>query len=249
MWKIHFLLIIGMLLTACSGEQHAPTASAPERPAPVAISGEGATETAKDAQLDTQTNAEDTAFTIVMLGDSLTAGFDLAIEEALPDQVALLLESKGYDVNVINAGVSGDTTAGGLARYDWSVASANPDLLIVALGANDFLGGLSPTRAKDNLGSILERAKADGLEVILASVEAGNRGDDDPRIAEYSAIYPELAEAYDVPLFEDILRGVRDDFTLVQLDGLHPTRDGVKLMARRMARFLEPHLPKEASAP
>lgn len=247
MRKIHFLLIISMLLTACGGEPANPAASAPESSAQV----EGPVAVAADARRDTErdTEAEETTFTIVMLGDSLTAGFDLAIEEALPDQVALLLESKGYDVNVINAGVSGDTTAAGLARYDWSVASANPDLLIVALGANDFLGGLSPVRAKDNLGAILERAQADGVDVILASVEAGNGADDDPRIAEYSAIYPELADAYDVPLFEDILRGVRDEFTLVQLDGLHPTRDGVKVMARRMARFLEPHLAKEASAP
>lgn len=184
-------------------------------------------------------------FTLVMLGDSLTAGFGLATDEALPEQVAMLLEKKGQKVKVVNAGVSGDTTAGGLARYDWSVASARPDLLVVALGANDFLGGIPAATARANLAAILKRAQADGVKVLLAGVSAEQILENDARIRAYAVIYEDLAVEYDVPLYADMLGGVRGKPTLLQLDGLHPTREGVKVMAARMTDFIEDHLPEE----
>jgi len=238
----HFLLIFMMLsigfLAACN-ENDEPSPEAP-------IQGVRITEAQPGPMLEAVSISHDERFTIVMLGDSLTAGFGLATNEALPEQIARVLEGNGFEVNVVNAGVSGDTTAGGLARYDWSVASANPDLLIVALGANDFLNGTSAANARSNLGAILARANADGVQAILASVEAGDIAQGDPRIAEYAAIYPALAAEYDVPLFVGILEGVRGSPSLVQLDGLHPTREGVKVMAARMAKFIGPFLPEES---
>ena len=231
----HFLLIIMMILAACGSGPEAPvdTGERGQAPQPVLVSP--AAEEAPEAA----------PYKIVMLGDSLTAGFGLAADEALPERLEVIFEGNGFDVDVVNAGVSGDTTAGGLARYDWSVASAEPDLLVVALGANDFFNGVPARAARDNLAAILARAQADGVPVILASVEAGDNPDENPRIEEYAAIYPELAAEYDVPLFEDILRGVRGDLSLVQLDGLHPTREGVKVMATRMAKFIGAYLPDQ----
>ena len=235
MRKIHFLLIIIMTLAACGKQEGAPAAGAPPASGSAPVSVEVAP----------QTPAQDERFTIVMLGDSLTAGFGLATDEALPEELARILARNGFNLDVINAGVSGDTTAGGLARYDWSVASAKPDLLIVALGANDFLQRIPAEQARKNLSAIIERAQGDGVGVVLASVEAGGNEDEDPRIDAYAAIYPELAAKYDVPLFEDILRGVSGEFTLMQLDGLHPTREGVKIIATRMAKFVGPYLPED----
>ncbi len=235
MRKIHFLLIIIMTLAACGKQEGVPTEGTPPAPASAPVTVEVAP----------QAPVQDERFTIVMLGDSLTAGFGLATDEALPEELARILARNGFNLDVINAGVSGDTTAGGLARYDWSVASAKPDLLIVALGANDFLQRIPAEQARKNLSAIIERAQGDGVGVVLASVEAGGNEDEDPRIDAYAAIYPELAAKYDVPLFEDILRGVRGEFTLMQLDGLHPTREGVKIIATRMAKFVGPYLPEQ----
>lgn len=235
MRAIHLLLIIIIALAGCGDRSDRPAANVPATPI--------ASVQSADRQITTP--VAETRFTIVMLGDSLTAGFGLATREALPEQVALILERDGYAVNVVNAGVSGDTTAGGLARYDWSVASANPDLLIVALGANDFLGGIPAATARANLAAILARAQSDGTPVILASVEAGEIAQNDARIRAYAVIYAELAAEYDVPLFVDILSGVRGKPSLVQLDGLHPTREGVKVMAARMGKFIVPYLPAD----
>jgi len=233
----HFLLIIMMMLGACGGQADEPAKT-------VQAATESTPAIRPSSAPDAPSVAED-IFTIVMLGDSLTAGFGLATEEALPEQLALLLERNGFDVKVVNAGVSGDTTAGGLARYDWSVASAEPDLLIVALGANDFLGGTPAATARANLGAILQRAKADGLEVVLAGVSAEDISENDERIRAYKVIYEELAAEYETPLFGDILGGVRGNPNLVQLDGLHPTRDGVKVMAARMGKFIGVFLPEQ----
>lgn len=233
----YIVLIIMMGLAAC-GKANDPAKPDPAQSAAVLSESPGVETATVSAPIEE-------TFTIVMLGDSLTAGYGLAADEALPEQLGLLLASNGYEVDVINAGVSGDTTAGAWARYDWSVASANPDLLIVALGANDFLNGLPAATARENLSSILTRAREDGLSVILAGVGAGDVAEEDPRTGEYAAIYPELAEEYDVPLFEDLLRGVRGNLSYVQLDGLHPTREGVKVMAARMAKFVGAFLPEE----
>ena len=177
---------------------------------------------------------------IVFLGDSLTAGFGLGPEYALPEQIGTRLVQAGVEAKIINAGVSGDTTAGGLARYDWSVASANPDLVFVALGANDYLGGGSPEQARGNLRAILARLQADGVQAVIASVEARASGIDDPRAEAFSQIYPELAAEFGVPHFIGLLSKVRGRADLLLQDGLHPTAEGVGLMADDVAAFLVP---------
>ena len=177
---------------------------------------------------------------IVFLGDSLTAGFGLAPEFALPEQISARLESAGLSANIVNAGVSGDTTAGGLARYDFSVASAQPDLVFVALGANDYLGGGTPERARENLHAILTKIKADGAQAVLASVEARSTGIDDPRALAFGQIYPDLAAEFEVPHFVGLLSKVRGRTDLLLQDGLHPTAEGIGLMADDVAKFLIP---------
>ena len=177
--------------------------------------------------------------TFVILGDSLTAGYGLTPEEALPAVTEQILRRTHNHVRIINAGVSGDTTANGLARYDWSVGSADADVLVIALGANDYLMGLSPDLARENLTEIIELAQASGLQVILAGLEMRSDAVAGSRDAAFAAIYPELAEAYSVDLFPALLRGVRNDPSKLQPDGLHPTADGVNVIAERLADFLE----------
>ena len=178
--------------------------------------------------------------TVVFLGDSLTAGFNLSPKDALPEQVSLRLNEAKRPVKVINAGVSGDTSANGLARYDWSVKDVNPDFLIVALGANDYLLDLSPETTQTNLSKILSKAETDNISVILVGLKPRTKAEAGSRDAKFGAIYPELASQFDVPLYPALLEGVRDNSKLLQGDGLHPTAKGVEVMADRLSDFLNP---------
>lgn len=177
--------------------------------------------------------------TIVVLGDSLTAGYELNEDEALPAVVERLLAARGVKANIVNAGVSGDTTADGLNRYDWSVKGAKANLLVIALGANDFLLGLPPEQPKKNLAAILDRAKADNLPAALIGVALPNK-DLDPREAAYAAIYPELSEQYGAPYQANFMAPVAGKANLLMDDGLHPTAEGVEAMAKDVADFLAP---------
>jgi acyl-CoA thioesterase-1 len=185
-----------------------------------------------------------TGQTIVMLGDSLTAGFGLSPEQALPAQIQIQLRDEFTNIEIINAGVSGDTTANGLARYDWSVTAAKPDLVIVALGANDYLMGLSPELAKSNLGKILKKAKENGHEAVLAGIAGSNSANVSQRDTEYANIFPVLAAEFNVPLYPALMNGVRGKNGLLQADGLHPTAEGVIIMATGLAEFIEPYIPE-----
>lgn len=182
---------------------------------------------------------------IVMLGDSLTAGFQLPPGSALPAVIQRRLDAAGVRATLVNAGVSGDMTSDGLARYDWSVSGSNADLLVVALGANDFLNGLPPETAKANLAAILDRAKADGLPVALVGVAAPREGAASPRDAAYAKIYADLAATYGLPLYPDMLNSVAGKPELLLDDGVHPTADGVEAMATGIAGFLSPLIPVE----
>lgn len=182
------------------------------------------------------------ALTVVFLGDSLTAGYGLEPEDALPQQVEAVWRSQGMNAVAVNAGVSGDTTANALARFDWSVAAAGPDLLIVALGANDFLLGLPADAARANLSAILERAKAAGMPVVLVGLTPRGSIEPESREAAFAAIYPALAAEYGVPLYPSLLASIESDPSMLQPDGLHPTRDGVVRIARPLAEFLNPVL-------
>jgi acyl-CoA thioesterase-1 len=162
---------------------------------------------------------------IVAFGDSLTAGFGVGPGESFPEQLQTALQAAGFDVTVTNAGVSGDTTSDGLARFEWSVP-ADADLVIVELGANDALRGIDPAVTRGALSGILTRLKARGQAALLAGMMAP-RNMDDAYAAEFDAIYPELAAEYDVPLYPFFLEGVATAASLNQPDGLHPNAAGV----------------------
>ncbi|MFZ5931096.1 MAG: arylesterase [Pseudomonadota bacterium] len=167
---------------------------------------------------------------LVVLGDSLTAGAGLAAEDAFPARLQQHLASLGIVVKVENAGVSGDTTADGLARLDWSVG-ADADAVIIELGANDGLRGLSPEQAYANLEMIIQRLQQRKLPVMLAGMKAlRNLGAD--YASAFDAIYPRLAEKYHVPLYPFFLEGVVSDAKYNQPDMLHPNEAGVDVIVR-----------------
>jgi len=222
-------LFVSLALTAC-GQSEAKTAQ--RSPATNANT--------TDTSVVSSANAETTK--IVFLGDSLTAGFGLPQEQAWPEQVQKRLISAGYKTKVVNAGVSGDNSANGLARYDWSVGSIKADMLILALGANDFLQGVSPVTTRRNLKAIIERAQADGMEVILVGVEIPDIEGLDSILQAYGEIYPDLAQEYNLSFFSSMLEDVSDRPELLQSDGLHPTKAGVEIMADRFADYLRTQL-------
>jgi acyl-CoA thioesterase I len=174
---------------------------------------------------------------VVALGDSLTAGLGLSPGKAFPDRLEAALRAKGWDVKVTNAGVSGETAADGLARYEWSVPP-DTDALIIELGANDMLRGHSPGATKAALAAILERARAGHLPALLAGMRAApNLGGQ--YAGEFSAIYSALAKTYGVQLYPFFLEGVAGDPKLNQPDGLHPTAEGVEVIVQKILPSVE----------
>ena len=175
--------------------------------------------------------------TVVALGDSLTAGYGLPPGQGFAKQLQDALRARGHDVSVIDAGVSGDTSTGGLTRLDWSVP-ADADAVIVELGANDALRGLDPSITRKALGGIVKRLKARGQPVLLAGMKAPpNLGDE--YAAEFDAIYAELAAAEDVLLYPFFLDGVAADPALNQADGIHPNADGVVRIVEKILPSVE----------
>lgn len=174
---------------------------------------------------------------IVALGDSLTAGFGLINSDGFTAKLEAALRAQGWDVTIINAGVSGDTAAGGLARLNWSVPP-DADGVIVELGANDMLRGADPDLTRQELSKILERLRQRNLPVLLAGMRAApNLG------AEYGqrfdAIYPDLARSYPVIFYPFFLDGVAGQHKLTQMDGLHPTADGVDVIVAAILPYAE----------
>jgi acyl-CoA thioesterase-1 len=174
---------------------------------------------------------------IVALGDSLTAGYGLPAEAAFPAKLQRALRERGIAVEVINAGVSGDTASGGLARLDWSIPDG-ADAVILELGANDALRGLDPKVTRAALEQILVRLKARRIEVLLAGMRAPrNLGAD--YAAGFDPIFPELASIHDVVFYPFFLDGVAADSKLNQPDGLHPTTAGVDAIVTRILPKVE----------
>jgi acyl-CoA thioesterase I len=174
---------------------------------------------------------------LVVLGDSLTAGLGLPPGKAFPDRLQAALRAGGWDVEVLNAGVSGDTVADGLQRYAWAVPS-DADALIVELGANDMLRGLKPEATKAALAAILDKARAAHLHTLLAGMRAApNLGAEYDRA--FDAIYPSLAQRYDIALYPFFLDGVAGDPKLNQPDGMHPTAEGVEAIVKRIEPSVE----------
>jgi acyl-CoA thioesterase-1 len=172
------------------------------------------------------------AIRIVALGDSLTAGLGLAPGEALPDVLQRLLRGEGLDVEIQNAGVSGDTTAAGLARLDWAVPDGT-EAVILQLGANDMLSGLPPARAQANLEAIINSLKARNIPVLLIGMRASRSLGDDYANA-FDRIFPELAEKHGLIFYPFLLAGVALDPGLNQADGIHPTAAGIRRIAERV---------------
>jgi acyl-CoA thioesterase-1 len=174
---------------------------------------------------------------ILDFGDSLTAGYGLMPEQAFPARLEAWLRARGIATKVINAGVSGDTTAGGLARLDWALAD-KPDLVILAMGANDALRGIDPRLTYANLDKILTRIQAAGAKVLLLGMRAppnwGRRYQ-----AQFDAIFPDLATKHHVSLYPFFLDGVALDPALNQSDGLHPTARGADIIAERVAPLVQ----------
>lgn len=170
--------------------------------------------------------------TVLVLGDSLVAGYNLAPEMGFPEQLDRALDAADHPVTMINAGVSGDTTAGGLARLGW-VLTDRIDVMIVTLGGNDALRGLPPEAAEKNLAEIIEAAQAKGATVLLTGMLAPrNLGAD--YAAEFDAIFPRLAERYGTVFYPFFLDGVAATPTLNQSDGIHPTEEGVALIVEKI---------------
>jgi acyl-CoA thioesterase-1 len=177
---------------------------------------------------------------IVALGDSLTAGLGVAPDEAYPARLEQRLRREGYAYRVINAGVSGDTTAGGLRRVDW-VLRSGPEIVIVALGANDGLRGQSPQAMRANLEAIVVRLQTAGARILLTGMRLPpNYGAE--FTTQFEAVFPAVARSTRVALMPFLLDGVATDPRLNQPDGIHPTAAGYQVIADRLWPYLRPLL-------
>ena len=173
---------------------------------------------------------------VVFLGDSLTAGLGLDENQAYPALIESQLKAEGTPVRVINAGVSGDTTAGGLSRLDW-LLNQHPDVVIVGLGANDGLRALPITEVDANLRQIIRRSQAAGARVLLLGMRIPpNYG---PYADQFAALYPKIAKDLNVPLVPFLLEGVGGIRSLNQSDGIHPTAKGQEIVAKTVRPYLE----------
>ena len=219
-----------LTLAACGGDAPAPapteTAAAAVPAAPAEVSGPERR--------------------ILAFGDSLFAGYGLAADEGYPEKLEAALRARGINARVADAGVSGDTTAGGRQRIDFVLDSMEraPDLALVELGGNDLLRGLSPTEARANLAAILDELKSRGIPAVLYGMRAPPNAGPEYQ-AEFDAMYPELAREYDaelVPFFMEPLLGRTE---LVQADRIHPTAEGIDAMVAATADKVAGALPKD----
>jgi acyl-CoA thioesterase-1 len=177
---------------------------------------------------------------IVGFGDSLMAGYQLEPQEAFPVQLEKALRDRGHDIVITNAGVSGDTTTGGLARLDWSIPDGT-DIVILELGANDALRGLDPQIARDNLFAMVDRLQARNIGVYLAGIYAPpNLGEDYGK--RFNTIFPDLATARDIPLYPFFLDGVTGEVGTQLSDAMHPNAHGVAIMVERFLPGFEAFL-------
>lgn len=180
---------------------------------------------------------------IIALGDSLTAGFGLAENESYPYLLQQKLEAEGYEYEVINAGVSGDTSLGGIERADWVLSQPNAEILILELGANDLLRGMPVDRMKSNLAGIIEKAKAKNMKILLCGMLAPPSMGSDYE-TNYRNAFPDLADEYNVAFLPFLLDGVAMKKELNQADGIHPNAEGTRLMMENIYAELKPLLTK-----
>ena len=188
------------------------------------------------AQTAQASHAANGPMTIIALGDSLSAGYRLPPGASFPEQLKTRLATDGISVTLINAGVSGDTSTGGLARLDWAVGP-EADAVILELGANDALRGIDPDLTRRNLDAIITRLKARGIEVLLAGMLAPpNMGKEYG--AAFNRIFPDLAVAHNLVFYPFFLNDVASEPSLTLADGMHPTRDGVTVIVEGIAPYV-----------
>lgn len=174
---------------------------------------------------------------LVGFGDSLMAGYQLQQKDAFPTQLQAALRAKGYDVEITNAGVSGDTTSDGLARLDWSIPDGT-DGVLLELGGNDALRGISPEKTRENLSKMIERLQARKIKVVLVGILAPpNMGE--AYAGQFDPIFPELAKKYGVVFYPFFLDGVATHAGLQLSDGMHPNAKGVAVMVKRFLPYAE----------
>nr|WP_249158594.1 arylesterase [Bradyrhizobium jicamae] len=196
--------------------------------------------TAGQAVAQTQVATMTKPIKMVVLGDSLSAGYGLPAAAAFPVRLQKALEAKGIKVDMVNAGVSGDTSSGGRERLDWSVPDGT-DAVIVELGANDALRGTDPAVTKAALSDIITKLQARKIAVLLCGMVAPpNYGSD--YAAKFNAIYPDLAKQFSVPLYPFFLDGVAAESKLNQADGMHPTAEGVDIVVKNILPTVEAFL-------
>lgn len=212
----NFLLLFVLVIFACKAQSEKPAAAPPP------------------AQVERPK--------IVAFGDSLTAGLGLTAEETYPAQLQKLLDQAGYRYEVVNAGVSGDTTSGGLRRMDW-VLEGDVKFVILELGANDILRGQPVSLLKENLSKMIETIQGKGPTVILAGMEAPTNSGPEYRLEVHNA-YQELAGKYKLPFIPFILKGVAGVDSLNQEDLSHPNPEGARIVAQNVLDVLRPLLPK-----
>ena len=235
---IGFLALFPLLL-ACGGQSpdndRRPAAAPSAAPAPAE----------RAALRDTPHTSN--APRIVFLGDSLTAGLGLDPKHSFPSLIQERLKRQGYDYAVVNAGVSGDTSAGALRRLDWALSQGQPKVLLVALGGNDGLRGLPPEQLEQNLAAIIERGQKRGMTVILAGMEAPpNFGAD--YTERFRGVYPTLAKRYNVRLIPFLLAGVAGSPDFNQPDGIHPNQRGAQMVADLVWPAIEPALERPTTS-
>lgn len=178
---------------------------------------------------------------IVALGDSLTAGFGLAEHESYPYLLQQKLKADGHSYEVVNAGVSGDTSLGGLERVDWVLGQENVEILVLELGANDLLRGMPVGKMKQNLAAIIEKAKSKKIKVLLCGMLAPpSMGSAYQK--EYTNAFPDLADEHDIAFLPFLLDGIAMKKELNQADGIHPNADGTRLMTENIYNALKPLL-------
>ncbi len=189
---------------------------------------------------------EQTLPKVVAFGDSLTAGYGLASpKQSYPSLLQQKLDADGFKYEVVNAGVSGDTSAGGLRRIDWSLDAGGVRFVVLELGANDFLRGQPVAETKKNLAGIIKRAKSRGAQVLLAGIYTTTTTGRDYEV-QISDAYQSLAKEHDVTLIPFFLEGVAGMEALNQDDRIHPNVEGTKIVADTVYRYLKPMLEKEA---
>jgi acyl-CoA thioesterase-1 len=180
---------------------------------------------------------------IVAFGDSLTAGFGLLEKESYPYLLQQKLAADGFDLEVINAGVSGDTTLGGLERIDWVLEMENIKILILELGANDLMRGVPPAKVKSNLDTMIRKAKAKNVRVLLCGMLAPPGGGTDYS-RDFINLFPDLATEHKLDFLPFLLDGIAMKKELNQADGIHPNAEGERLMTENVYKALKPMLAK-----